>query len=56
MALYRRGEAEGQEGHNSQGSREGKWNAAPIPLSIVDKKGDLDLQSENEADLWPVSQ
>ena len=33
-------------------------NAAPIPLSIVDKtkREDLDLQSGNEADLWPVSQ
>ena len=34
--------------------RERNWNAAPIPLSIVDNYRDLGLQSENEADLlWP---
>jgi len=55
MALYPQGEAEGREGYN-EGRRERSWNAAPIPVSIVDRRGDLDLQSGNEVDLWPVSQ
>ena len=51
MALYPQGEADGLEG-----LQESNWNATPIPLSIVNKRGDLDLQSGNEVDLWPVSQ
>jgi hypothetical protein len=35
-----------------------RGQSVSIPLSIVEKRkrGDLDLQSGNEADLWPVSQ